>query len=192
MPSRLEHRLYKFTWKINNVYIYACSSTLYTHLFWMCCMSVLFATWKMECTLINGILYLPCKSQAPVNRWTKGKDSDAFNNFSMLVKKGTQEAKKLNCYQGTSHCTHFLIRHHIPHTLPHTTNVDKQTDLVVSCGGVHLNEFIEAVSLWGEESLLSHTCQTWIWFGECKDVSTASPSSSTTDSNQTFRHSFVH
>ena len=37
------------------------------------------------------------------------------------------------------HCTHFLVRQHIPHT----TNFDKLVDLVVSCGGEDLKLFLE-------------------------------------------------
>ena len=66
-------------------------------------------------------------------------------------------------------CTHFLTLHHIPHT----TNFDKLVDLIVSCGGQHLQvflesagknavytskdsvvQFVEALGQWVEESLL--------------------------------------
>ena len=67
------------------------------------------------------------------------------------------------------HCAHFLARQHIPHT----TNFDKLVELVVFCGGEDLKnfldrtgrnavytshvavvEFIEALRIWVEESLL--------------------------------------
>ena len=67
------------------------------------------------------------------------------------------------------HCTHFLACHHIPHT----TNFNKLVNLVVFCGGenvkcflenagrnarytshIALVEFIEALAVWVEESLL--------------------------------------
>ena len=66
-------------------------------------------------------------------------------------------------------CAHFLARQHIPHT----TNFDKLVELVVSCGSkdiknfldktgknavytshVAVLEFIEALGIWVEESLL--------------------------------------
>ena len=36
-------------------------------------------------------------------------------------------------------CTHFLTKHHIPHT----TNFNQLVDLIVSCGGEHLKNFME-------------------------------------------------
>lgn len=44
-------------------------------------------------------------------------------------------------------CTHFLTKHHIPHT----TNFDQLVDLVVSCGGEHLK------NLWRELEKMQHT-----------------------------------
>ena len=71
-------------------------------------------------------------------------------------------------------CAHFLAHQHIPHT----TNFDKLFELVVSCGGEDLKnfldrtgrnavytshvavvEFIEALGIWVEESLLKQLCQ---------------------------------
>ena len=37
-------------------------------------------------------------------------------------------------------CTHILTLHHIPHT----TNFDELVDLIVSCGGQHLQVFFES------------------------------------------------
>lgn len=74
-------------------------------------------------------------------------------------------------------CTHFLTKHHIPHT----TNFDQLVDLVVSCGGEHLKnlwreleknatytskeavtEFVEAIGQWVKKCLLlvftTHLC----------------------------------
>ena len=87
-------------------------------------------------------------------------------------------------------CTHFLTRHHIPHT----TNFDQLIDLVVSCGGEHLKhfmeragknatytskvavtEFVEAIGQWVEESLLSRLHQASVFSlmaDECTDIST--------------------
>ena len=67
------------------------------------------------------------------------------------------------------HYTHFLARRHIPHT----TNFDELADLIIYCGAEDLKrlleragknatytskiavvEFVEAVGLWAEESLL--------------------------------------
>jgi len=72
------------------------------------------------------------------------------------------------------HCDCFLACQHIPHT----TNFDKLVELVVSCGGESLKnfldktgrnavytshvavvEFIEAFGIWVEESLLKHLRQ---------------------------------
>ena len=44
------------------------------------------------------------------------------------------------------HCTHFLTKHHIPHT----TNFNQLVDLVVSCGGEHLKS-------WRELEKMQHT-----------------------------------
>ena len=68
-------------------------------------------------------------------------------------------------------CAHFFAHQHIPHT----TNFDKLVEVVVSCGGEDLNdrtgrnvvhtshvavvEFIEALGIWVEESLLKRLCQ---------------------------------
>ena len=87
-------------------------------------------------------------------------------------------------------CAHFLARQHIPHT----TNFDKLVKLVAQCGGEDLKnfldrtgrnavytshvavvEFIEALGIWVEESLLKRLCQA-SWFSimayECTDVAT--------------------
>lgn len=87
-------------------------------------------------------------------------------------------------------CTHFLVRRHIAHT----TNFDELVDLVVSCGAEDLRrffesagknasymskvavvEFIEAIGLWAEESLLKRLHQASnfsIMADECTDVTT--------------------
>lgn len=87
-------------------------------------------------------------------------------------------------------CTHFLTRQHIPHT----TNFDKLVDLIVACGGEDLKyflenagrnamytshiavvEFIEALGMWVEESLLNRLKKAFyysIMANECTDVTT--------------------
>ena len=87
-------------------------------------------------------------------------------------------------------CAHFLARQHIPHT----TNFDKLVELVVSCGGGDLKnfldrtgrnavytshiavvEFIEALGTWVEESLLKrirHASCFSIMADECTDLAT--------------------
>ena len=87
-------------------------------------------------------------------------------------------------------CTHFLTKHHIPHT----TNFDQLVDLVVSCGGEHLKnfmerarknptctakvavtEFVEAIGQWVQEVLLArihHTSVFSLMADECTDIST--------------------
>ena len=87
-------------------------------------------------------------------------------------------------------CTHFLAHRHIAHT----TNFDELVDLVVSCGGEDLRkfleragknatytskiavvEFVKAVGLWAEESLLKRLHQAnnfSIMVDECTDVTT--------------------
>ena len=87
-------------------------------------------------------------------------------------------------------CTHFLVRHHIAHT----TNFDELVDLVVSCGAEDLRrflekagknasytskvavvEFVEAIGVWAEESLLKCLRQASnfsIMADECTDVTT--------------------
>ena len=84
-------------------------------------------------------------------------------------------------------CTHFLAHRHIAHT----TNFDELVDLVVSCGGEDLRkfleragknatytskiavvEFVKAVGLWAEESLLKRLHNFSIMADECTDVTT--------------------
>ena len=87
-------------------------------------------------------------------------------------------------------CTHFLVRRHIAHT----TNFDELVDLVVSCGAEDLRrflekagknasytskvavvEFVEAIGVWAEESLLKRLHQASnfsIMAGECTDMTT--------------------
>ena len=87
-------------------------------------------------------------------------------------------------------CAHFLARQHIPHT----TNFEKLVELVVSCGGEDLKnflertgrnavytshiavvEFMEALGTWVEESLLKRLRQAScfsIMADECTDIAT--------------------
>ena len=87
-------------------------------------------------------------------------------------------------------CAHFLARQHIPHT----TDFDKLVELVVSCGGEDLKNFldrtgrntvytshvavvgfIEALGIWVEESLLKRlrpASYFSIMADECTDVVT--------------------
>ena len=44
-----------------------------------------------------------------------------------------------NAIKSFLHCTHFLCKQHIPHT----TNFSKLINLIVSCGGKHLEEFVQ-------------------------------------------------
>ena len=72
------------------------------------------------------------------------------------------------------YCAHYLAHQHVPRT----TNFDKLVELVVSCGGEDLKnfldrtgrnavytshvavvEFIEALGIWVEDSLLKHIPQ---------------------------------
>ena len=82
-------------------------------------------------------------------------------------------------------CTQFLARQHIPHT-------EKLVELVVSCGGEDLKnfldrtgrnavytshvavvEFIESLGIWVEESLLKRLASCFsIMADECTDVAT--------------------
>ena len=90
------------------------------------------------------------------------------------------------------HCAHFLACQHIPHT----TNFEKVVELVVSCGGEDLKnfldktgrnavytshvhvavvEFIEALGTWVEESLLKHLRQAScfsIMADDCTNIAT--------------------
>jgi len=108
-----------------------------------------------------------------------------------LQQIGDQEKLKnrLAC-KALIRCTHFLTRRHIAHT----TNFDELVDLVVSCGAEDLRrfleragknasytsqiavvEFVEAVGLWAEESLLKRLHQASnfsIMADECTDVTT--------------------
>ena len=80
-----------------------------------------------------------------------------------------ERAKNRAAIKSLIRCTQFLARNHIAHT----TNFDKMVDLVVSCGGEDLGyflektgknatytshiavvEFVEALGIWVEESLL--------------------------------------
>ena len=101
-----------------------------------------------------------------------------------------ERAKNRAAIKSLIHCTHFLARNHIAHT----TNFDKMVDLVVSCGGEDLRyflektgknatytshiavvEFIEALGIWIEESLLKrlHNASNYsIMADECTNIST--------------------
>ena len=84
----------------------------------------------------------------------------------MVEQEGVLNRKAMKSF---IHCAHFLARQHVPHT----TNFDKLVELVVSCGGEALKnfmdrpgkkgvcsshiavvEFIEALGMWVEKSLL--------------------------------------
>ena len=100
-----------------------------------------------------------------------------------------QRLKNRAAIKALLRCTHFLVCHHIPHT----TNFEELIDLVVSCGAEDLKsfnesagknatylskiavvEFIDAIGLWAEESLLKRLCQApfySIMADECTDVS---------------------
>ena len=50
----------------------------------------------------------------------------------------TERSKNRKAVKSFLRCTHFLCKQHIPHT----TNFDKLINLVVSCGGKDLEEFV--------------------------------------------------
>lgn len=108
-----------------------------------------------------------------------------------LQQVGQQEkVKNRVAIKALIRCTHFLARRHIPHT----TNFDELVDLVVSCGGQDLKqfversgrnatytskdsvvEFIEALGQWVEESLLKRVHQApffSLMADECTDITT--------------------
>ena len=90
-------------------------------------------------------------------------------------------------------CANFLAHHHIQN-VAHTTNFDDLVGLMVSCGAQPLTDFvenaainaanrsasavigfIEAISVWVEESLLSRLQQALYYAlmaDECTDVAT--------------------
>ena len=102
----------------------------------------------------------------------------------------TERLKNRAAIKSLIHCTHFLGRHHIPHT----TTFSDLVDLVVDCGGEELRlfveragrnatytskdavvEFVEAIGQWIEESLLKYLHQAQyfsLMADECTDVST--------------------
>ena len=110
--------------------------------------------------------------------------------IQQLQRTGEQEKmKNRTAIKALLRCTHFLARNHIAHT----TNFDRLIDLVVCCGGEDLKqfiesagrnatytskdavvEFVEAIGLWVEESLLKHLHQApfySIMADECTDIS---------------------
>ena len=81
-----------------------------------------------------------------------------------------EQAKNRNTSKCFLQCTHFLCKQHIPHT----TNFDKLINLIVSCGGKDLDEFVrqaarnvcytssdavtdflEAIGVWVDELLVN-------------------------------------
>ena len=50
-----------------------------------------------------------------------------------------EKYRNRNAIKSFLHCTHFLCKQHIPHT----TNFSKLINLIVSCGGKHLEEFVQ-------------------------------------------------
>ena len=101
-----------------------------------------------------------------------------------------QRVKNRTAITALLRCTHFLTLHHIPHT----TNFDELVDLIVSCGGQHLQvflesagknavytskdsvvQFVEALGQWVEESLLKRLHQAPFYSlmaDECTDITT--------------------
>ena len=101
-----------------------------------------------------------------------------------------QRVKNRTAIKALLRCTHFLTLHHIPHT----TNFDELVDLIVSCGGQHLQvflesagknavytskdsvvQFVEALGQWVEESLLKRLRQAPFYSlmaDECADITT--------------------
>ncbi len=102
----------------------------------------------------------------------------------------TQRSKNREAINTFIRCAHYLARHHIAHT----TNYDDLVGLMVSCGAPSLSEFlkdaadnatyrstsavigfIEAISVWVEEQLLSRLQQApyyALMADECTDVVT--------------------
>ena len=92
------------------------------------------------------------------------------------------------CIESLIRCTHFLVRHHIPHT----TNYKGLIELVLDCGAPYLAQFLEngskhvtyrstksmiefvaAISTWIHESLLNHLRKApyySVMLDECTDV----------------------
>ena len=101
-----------------------------------------------------------------------------------------QRKKNREALKALVRCAHYLARHHIAHT----TNYDDLVGLMVSCGAQPLSDFvedavdnatyrsafavigfIEAISVWVEEGLLSRLHQApyyTLMADECTDVST--------------------
>ena len=48
-----------------------------------------------------------------------------------------ERVRNRKCIESLIRCTHFLVRHHIPHT----TNYDGLIELVVDCGAPYLAQF---------------------------------------------------
>jgi hypothetical protein len=99
-----------------------------------------------------------------------------------------ERTKNRNAIKSFLRCTHFLCKQHIPHT----TNFDKLINLIVSCGGKDLDEFVrqasknasytssdavtdflEAIGIWVDESLVTQLLDAQYFSllaDECTDI----------------------
>ena len=66
------------------------------------------------------------------------RDGTIFEQIQNVSEQ--QRVKNRTAIKVLLRCTHFLTLHHIAHT----TNFDKIVDLIVSCGGHHLQVFLES------------------------------------------------
>ena len=99
-----------------------------------------------------------------------------------------ERIRNRKCIESLIRCTHFLVRHHIPHT----TNYEGLIELVLDCGAPYLAEFLEkacknatyrsttsvvefvaAISNWIDESLLNRLRKApyySVMLDECTDI----------------------
>ena len=61
------------------------------------------------------------------------------SNTSITTHWRSWENRNRNAIKSFLHCTHFLCKQHIPHT----TNFNELINLIVSCGGKYLEEFVQ-------------------------------------------------
>ena len=66
------------------------------------------------------------------------RDGTIIEQFQNVSEQ--QRVKNRTDIKALLRCTHFLTLHHIPHT----TNFNELVDLIVSCGGQHLQVFLES------------------------------------------------
>ena len=80
--------------------------------------------------------YIQVNQAALAHLTTQHTESVIQQLQNVVEQEGVLNRKAMKSF---IHCAHFLARQHIPHT----TNFDKLVELVVSCGGEALKNFMD-------------------------------------------------